>query len=142
MPVAALWPFVLAIVAYTSYQIVIKLVRPDVPILAVLAFAYLVSCVTAVTLWLVAPGLGESRLQGRDMVMAALIGVSIVGIEFGFASAFRAGQPINTTGAIVNVATALLVVPIGYAVFGEQMSGVKLAGLALCCAGLVLLASK
>jgi hypothetical protein len=142
MPVAALWPFVLAIVAYTSYQIVIKLVRPDVPILAVLAFAYLVSCVTAVTLWLVTPGLGESRLPGRDMVMAALIGVSIVGIEFGFASAFRAGQPINTTGAIVNVATALLVVPIGYAVFGEQMSGVKLAGLALCCAGLVLLASK
>jgi drug/metabolite transporter (DMT)-like permease len=142
MPVFALWPFVLAIVAYTSYQLVLKLVRPDVPILAVLAFAYLVSCATAVTLWLVNAGHGESRLQGRDMVMAALIGVSIVGIEFGFASAFRAGQPINTTGAIVNVATALLVVPIGYVVFGEQMSGVKIAGLALCCGGLILLAWK
>jgi drug/metabolite transporter (DMT)-like permease len=142
MPVAALWPFVLAIVAYTSYQLVLKLVRPDVHILAVLAFAYLVSCATAVTLWLMNPGLGDSRLQGRDMMMAALIGVSIVGIEFGFASAYRAGQPINTTGAIVNVATALLVVPIGFAVFGEQMSGVKLAGLALCCAGLFLLAWK
>jgi drug/metabolite transporter (DMT)-like permease len=142
MPVAALWPFVLAIVAYSSYQLVLKLVRPDVHILAVLAFAYLVSCATAVTLWLMNPGLGDNRLQGRDMMMAALIGVSIVGIEFGFASAFRAGQPINTTGAIVNVATALLVVPIGYAVFGEQMSGVKLAGLALCCGGLMLLAWK
>jgi len=142
MPVAAIWPFVLAIVAYTSYQLVLKFVRPDVHILALLAFAYLVSCATAVTLWLLNPGLVESRLQGRDMVMAAIIGLSIVGIEYGFASAFRAGQPINTTGAIVNVATALLVVPLGYAVFGEQMGSVKLAGLAMCCIGLVLLAWK
>ena len=94
MPVAVLWPFVLAIVAYTSYQLVLKLVRPDVHILAVLAFAYLVSCATAVTLWLMNPGLGDSRLQGRDMMMAALIGVSIVGIEFGFASAYP-GRPAD-----------------------------------------------
>jgi multidrug transporter EmrE-like cation transporter len=76
------------------------------------------------------------------MLIAALIGISIVGIEFGFATAFRAGQPINTTGAIVNVATALLVVPIGYAVFGEQMSSLKLVGLVMCCGGLLLLAWK
>jgi len=142
MAVAAVWPFVLAIVAYTSYQLVLKLVRPDVHILALLAFAYLVSCATALTLWLLSPGLGESRLQGRDMIFAAVLGMSIVGIEYGFASAFRSGQPMNTTGAIVNVATALLVVPVGYAVFGEQMTTVKLAGLALCCGGLILLAWK
>ena len=142
MAVAAVWPFVLAIVAYTSYQLVLKLVRPDVHILALLAFAYLVSCATALTLWLLSPGLGESRLQGRDMIFAAVLGMSIVGIEYGFASAFRSGQPMNTTCAIVNVATALLVVPVGYAVFGEQMTTVKLAGLALCCGGLILLAWK
>lgn len=139
---AAVWPFALAIVAYTSYQLVLKLARPDVSILALLAFAYLISCVTAVSLWVLNPSLGDSRLQGRDMVLAAIVGMSIVGIEYGFASAFRAGQPINTTGAIVNVATALLVVPIGYVVFGEQMSGMKLAGLALCSGGLILLAWK
>lgn len=142
MQIAALWPFALAIVAYTSYQWMLKLARPDVNILGLLAFAYLVSCATAVVLWLMNPALGENRLQSRDMVIGALIGVSIVGIEFGFASAFRSGQPINTTGAIVNVATALLVVPVGYAVFGEQMSAIKWMGLALCCGGLTLLAWK
>lgn len=142
MPVAMIWPFVLAIAAYTSYQVVLKLVRPDVHILALLAVAYLVSCATAVMLWLLSPGLGESRLQGKDMLIAAILGLSIVGIEFGFASAFRSGQPMNTTGAIVNVATALLVVPIGFAVFGEQMNNVKLVGVAMCCVGLVLLAWK
>ncbi|MEQ1754016.1 MAG: hypothetical protein ABL973_07765 [Micropepsaceae bacterium] len=139
---AMIWPFVLAIVAYTSYQLVLKLARPDLNILALLAVAYLVSCMTATMLWVLNPSLGANRLHLRDMVIAAVLGVSIVGIEFGFASAFRAGQPINTTGAIVNVATALLVVPIGYAVFGEQMSGIKTAGLVMCCGGLVLLAWK
>lgn len=142
MPIAAIWPFAMAILAYTMYQLVLKLVRPDVHILTLLAFAYLVSCITALSLWFLNPGLGESRLQGRDMIIAAILGMSIVGIEFGFAAAFRSGLPINTTGAIVNVATALLVVPIGYAVFGEQMTSVKMAGLAMCCGGLLLLAWK
>jgi multidrug transporter EmrE-like cation transporter len=40
------------------------------------------------------------------------------------------------------VASALLVIPIGYAVFGEHMSLHKLAGIAMCCGGLLLLAWK
>ena len=142
MQAAALWPFLLAIGAYTSYQVALKFARPDVNILALLAFAYLVACMSAVGLWFFNSGLGESRLSTRDMIVAACIGISIVGIEFGFASAFRAGQPINTTGAIVNVATALLVMPIGYALFAEQMTTIRLVGLALCCVGLMLLAWK
>lgn len=140
MQAASLWPFVLAIGAYATYQVALKVARPDVNILALLAFAYLVACVSAVGLWMFNSDLGESKLTSRDMIVAACIGISIVGIEFGFVSAFRAGQPINTTGAIVNVATALLVVPIGYALFAEQVSAIKLAGIALCCGGLVLIA--
>jgi drug/metabolite transporter (DMT)-like permease len=142
MAVSVLWPFVLAIVSYTSYQLTLKLARPDVNILALLSFAYLAAGMTALALWWRNPTLGENRLSGNDLLVAAIIGVSIVGIEFGFASAFRAGQPINTTGAIVNVASALLVIPIGYAVFGEHMSLHKLAGVAMCCGGLLLLAWK
>ncbi|MEQ1867042.1 MAG: hypothetical protein ABL996_20570 [Micropepsaceae bacterium] len=41
---------------------------------------------------------------------------------------------------IVNVAAALMVVPIGYMLFAEQMSLTKALGLLLCCGGLVLIA--
>lgn len=142
MSYAVLWPFVLATLAYGAYQVALKMARPDVNILLLLAFAYFVSCVSALALWVGTSGLGESRLLPRDMLVAAMVGICIVGIEFGFASAFRAGQPINTTGAIVNVATALLLVPVGYTLFAEQMNTVKLAGLGLCSAGLILLAWK
>lgn len=139
---AVLWPFLLATLAYATYQVALKYARPDVNILLLLAFAYLVSCISALALWAGTSGLGGARLLPRDMLVAAIVGISIVGIEFGFASAFRAGQPINTTGAIVNVATALLLVPVGYALFAEQLSPLKIAGLGLCSVGLILLAWK
>jgi len=142
MSYAVLWPFVLATLAYGAYQVALKYARPDVNILLLLAFAYFVSCVSALALWAGTSGIGEQRLLPRDLLVAAVVGISIVGIEFGFASAFRAGQPINTTGAIVNVATALLLVPVGYALFSEQLSPLKIAGLGLCCVGLILLAWK
>ena len=135
----AVWPFALMVSTYVAYQIVLKFTRPDVNVLGVLTLAYFVACACAATLWFRNQGLGANRLEGRDVLIAVLLGASIVGLEYGFVSAFRLGWPINSTGAIVNVGTALLLVPIGFVVFGEQMSAVNLAGLVLCCAGLVLL---
>jgi multidrug transporter EmrE-like cation transporter len=43
---------------------------------------------------------------------------------------------------MVNVAAALVVVPIGYAMFGEHMTWVKGLGLLMCCGGLVLIAQR
>ena len=138
----AYWPFVLAIAAYVAYQTFLKAVRPEVNILALLMFAYLVSFGCAAVLWWRNQDLGVNQLEARDFLIAAAVGASIVGIEFGFASAFRFGWPLNTTGAIVNVAAALIVVPIGYMLFAEQMSWTKALGLLLCCGGLVLIAQR
>jgi multidrug transporter EmrE-like cation transporter len=121
---------------------VLKLARAEVNALGLLTLAYFIACSSAATLWLLNPGLGSNRLEVRDMVTAAALGVSIVGLEFGFVSAFRMGMPINATGTIVNVWVALLVVPVGYFVFREQMSLVNMVGLALCCAGLLLLTQR
>jgi uncharacterized membrane protein len=135
----AVWPFVLMVSTYTAYQLVLKLTRPDVNVLGLLTLAYFVACASAAALWVRNPELGANRLEGRDVLIAVLLGVSIVGLEYGFVSAFRFGWPINSTGAIVNVGTALLLVPLGFVLFGEQMSSTNLIGLVLCCVGLVML---
>lgn len=142
MQAATYWPFALAIAAYAAYQTFLKAARPEVNILGLLTFAYLVSFVCAGVLWWRNQELGANRLEAGDLAIAALIGVSIVGIEFGFASAFRFGFPLNTVGAIVNVAAALVVVPIGYMLFAEHMTWTKGLGLLLCSGGLVLIAQR
>lgn len=136
----AYWPFALAITAYVAYQTALKAARPEVNILGLLMFAYAVSFACAGLLWWRNQDLGANRLEWRDLTIAAAVGASIVGIEFGFATAFRQGWPLNTAGAIVNVAAALIVVPIGYLMFAEQMSWTKALGLLMCCGGLVLIA--
>ncbi len=134
------WPLALAVVTYVAYQILLKSARPEVNILGVLAVAYLAAFVAAGLLWFRFQELGANRLETRDIAIGVMLGLSIVGLEYGFVSAFRAGWPLNSAGAIVNVAVALLVVPIGYLFFAEQMSWVKGLGLAMCCGGLLLIA--
>ena len=138
----AYWPFLLAIAAYVAYQTFLKAARPEVNILGLLMFAYAVSFVCAGLLWWRNQDLGINKFETGDLLVAAAIGASIVGIEFGFAAAFRHGWPLNTVGAIVNVAAALIVVPIGYMLFAEHMSWTKALGLLLCCGGLVLIAQR
>ena len=58
MSYAVLWPFVLATLAYGAYQVALKMARPDVNILLLLAFAYFVSCVSALVLWAGTSGIG------------------------------------------------------------------------------------
>lgn len=134
------WPLALGVVTYVAYQILLKSARPEVNILGVLTVAYLAAFVAAGLLWLRFQELGANRLETRDIAIGVMLGLSIVGLEYGFVSAFRAGWPLNSAGAIVNVAVALLVVPIGYLFFAEQMSWVKGLGLAMCCGGLLLIA--
>lgn len=134
------WPLALAVVTYVAYQILLKSARPEVNILGVLTVAYFAAFVAAGLLWFRFQDLGANRLETRDIAIGVMLGLSIVGLEYGFVSAFRAGWPLNSAGAIVNVAVALLVVPIGYLFFAEQMSWVKGLGLAMCCGGLLLIA--
>ena len=68
---AVLWPFLLATLAYATYQVALKYARPDVNILLLLAFAYFVSCVSALALWAGTSGIGEQRLLPRDLLVAA-----------------------------------------------------------------------
>ena len=71
-----------------------------------------------------------------------LVALSVVGIELGWILVFRAGAGLSLTGLIVNVAVAVIVIPIGLLFFSEKISLVNVAGMALCLIGLVLIAQK
>ena len=71
-----------------------------------------------------------------------LVAVSIIGIELGWILVFRAGAGLSLTGLIVNVAVAVIVIPIGLLFFKEQISLVNLIGMVLCLIGLVLISQK
>ncbi len=71
-----------------------------------------------------------------------LVALSIIGIEVGWILAFRAGNSLSLTGLIVNVAVAVVVIPVGLLFFREKISLVNLAGIALCLVGLALISRR
>ena len=68
-----------------------------------------------------------------------LLGVSIVGLEFGYLMAYRAGWNISVGSLVANIILAVALIPIGILFFKEGFELNKVLGAILCIAGLVLI---
>ena len=73
-------------------------------------------------------------------MLALALGVLL--IEIGFLLAYRAGGSVQWSGAAVNGAAALILLPIAMLAFGERFSLHKLGGVALVIGGLYLTSRK
>lgn len=67
------------------------------------------------------------------------LGVSIVGLEFGYLLAYRAGWKISVGSLVANIALALMLIPIGILFYKEGFGFNKILGAGLCIAGLILI---
>lgn len=68
-----------------------------------------------------------------------VLGVSIVGLEFGYLMAYRAGWKISVGSLVANIALALMLIPIGILFFKEGFGFNKILGAAFCIIGLILI---
>jgi drug/metabolite transporter (DMT)-like permease len=68
-----------------------------------------------------------------------LLGFSIVGLEFGYLMAYRAGWNISVGSLVANIALALALIPVGIFFYHEGFGLHKVLGAAICIAGLVLI---
>lgn len=130
----------LAVAANVLYHVAQKSVPADAHPLASLLVTYAAAIVVTLLLWPLYPGapmtLGSFRALNWS---SAAIGVSIVGIELGVLLAYRAGWRVSVLSTAINVALALILVPVGFAFFHERLSVANGVGLVLCLAGLLLL---
>lgn len=67
------------------------------------------------------------------------LGISIVGLEFGYLMAYRAGWKISLGSLVANIALAVVLIPIGILFFKEGFGLYKLLGAIFCIIGLILI---
>ena len=67
-----------------------------------------------------------------------VLGIAILGLEFGYLLAYRAGWNISIGSLVANTSVALLLIPVGILAYREGFSPVKIFGVALSLTGLVL----
>jgi drug/metabolite transporter (DMT)-like permease len=137
---AMAWPMALIVTSFVVYHLTIKAVRPDLHPLAFLVGVYLVALVASLLMWRLLPDLGGLRFGRMDVVWGGVLGLALVGIEFGFILAYRAGWPVALAPTFSNVSLAIIMAPIGVIALQERVSWQGLAGLSLCLFGLLLMA--
>jgi uncharacterized membrane protein len=68
-----------------------------------------------------------------------VLGVAIVGLEFGYLMAYRAGWNISVGSLVANILLALMLIPIGILFYKEGFELNKILGAAFCIVGLILI---
>jgi hypothetical protein len=110
--------------------------NPMVLLMAVYAIAFVLCGVSAPFF---AGGISLSQVATWPVLV---LGAGIVLIEIGFLLAYRSGDVLQWSGAAVNGAAALLLIPISIFAFRDSFSLVKVLGIALTLGGLTLLSRQ
>ncbi|HWQ36773.1 MAG TPA: EamA family transporter [Blastocatellia bacterium] len=139
----SLLPLLMTIIGGVLYHLSSKSVPRTLHPLSAIIIAYaaaIVLCLVAALFYQT----DESFLASfREIGWAAIgIGAGAAMIEVGFLLAYRAGWQISVTSIIVNVSVAVILIPVGLALFRERLSVWNVAGIILCLAGLMLISKK
>ncbi|MBR2548263.1 MAG: EamA family transporter [Eubacterium sp.] len=137
------WPIALIVLANTFYQISAKSVPDKIDPLASVTVTYIVGAAASAILYFAlnkdADLLREySKLNWAPFVM----GLTVVGLEAGMIYAYKAGWPVNAASVTQSTILAIVLVFVGYLLFKEPITWNKIAGIAICLAGLALMNYK
>ena len=130
----------LAIASSALYHFSARSTPPGVSLPVSLTVTYVIALGVTLLTALLLPGNKDFAAQIRQLGLpTVLLAVSIVGIEFGFLLAYRAGWNLGIAAVVVNVVASLLLVPVAVFIFKDQINWVNILGILVCLAGLVML---
>ena len=140
---AYIWPMALVILANTVYQICAKSVPEKMNPFASLTVTYLIGALLSIILYFVLGKDGNLIDEYRKLNWAPFVlGVIIVGLEAGWIYAYKAGWQVSTGFIVQSAFLAVCLLAVGYMLYREAVTWNKVAGIAVCIAGLVLINIK
>ena len=137
-------PILLVVISNTFYHISAKSTPGDVNPLASLLVTYLIAAATTFVLLLLNQWTAKGELlpfKGINWT-SFVLGFCVVGLEYGYLMAYRAGWNISIGSLIANIALAIILIIVGVLLFKEHISVYQLIGIALCIVGLVFINKK
>ena len=135
-----LWPIIVVVASNTLYNICSKSTPEKLNPFASLSVTYVVAAVCAVSMYFITSGSKNlfSELSGVNWT-SFVLGIAVVGLEFGFLCVYRSGWNISTGHLVSSIILACVLLIVGLVVYKESISPRKLIGMAVCAVGLVLI---
>ncbi len=135
-----IWPIAAVVLFNTLYNICAKSTPENVNAFASLFLTYVTAALGALGMFFCTGGKGLFENFGKANWTAYLLGLSLVGLEAGFISIYRAGWKISVAQLISSCALACVLPAVGLLFYRETISLRQCVGLCLAGAGLILLA--
>ena len=132
-------PPLLVIGGSLLYHVAAKSVPKTVAPLAALIGVYFTALVASIVAYAVANRTSLSPISAIGHPTIAAVGLGVLMIELGFLLTYRAAWPVSMASVMINGIVAVLLLPVGAALFGETITFVRLMGVVLCLLGLTLL---
>jgi multidrug transporter EmrE-like cation transporter len=132
-------PPLLVIGGSLLYHIAAKSVPKTIAPLAALIGVYFTALVASVVAFTIASRASASPMSAIGHPTVAAVGLGVLMIELGFLLTYRAAWPVSVASVMMNGIVAVLLLPVGAALFGEAITAVRVAGVMLCLLGLALL---
>ena len=134
------WPMALVIVSNIVYQICAKSVPAGMNPFAALVVTYLMAALASGILFFTLSNEKNLMLEMSKMNWAPFaLGIVIVGLEAGWIYAYKAGWPVSTAFIVQSAILAAGLLLVGYLLYQEGLTWNKLAGVAICLIGLILI---
>jgi uncharacterized membrane protein len=134
-----IWPLLLVIAANTFYHICSKSLPQNANPFISLFVTYTVGAILSLLIYF----FGENPAIINDMKKlnwtSILLGLSIIGLEFGYIKVYRAGWNVSTGSLVANIGLAVVLVFVGVLLYKENITLNRLIGIVLCCVGIFFL---
>ena len=130
-------PILLTVFCNVLYQICAKSIHPQIHPMASLTVTYLVGAVTAAAAYLVmSPG---QRIWTEFQYLnwtPFVLGIAIVGLEFGSIWMYKVGWNVNTGVLVQSMLLAVALLVVGFLLYHEAITWTKLVGVVICMVGI------
>ncbi|MGI6180690.1 MAG: EamA family transporter [Agathobaculum sp.] len=133
------WPIALVVLSNIMYNICTKSTPAGANAFLSLGVTYLTAAALSLLLyWQGAHSTLPEELRRLNWA-APVLGIMVVGLEFGYIHMYRAGWRVNTGSLVANIALSCALLAVGALLYHEVITLRQLLGIAVCAAGLFLL---
>jgi len=134
-----IWPVGIVVIANTFYNICTKSTPEQANPFLSLLVTYLVGAAVCLVCFLFYKNRGTLGAELKNLNWTAIVlGIVIVGLEFGYICIYRAGWQMSTASLTANICLACVLVLIGVLIYREVLTLRRIIGMVICAAGLIL----
>ncbi len=137
------FPIIMIILSNTFYHISSKATPQNANPFASLFVTYMVAAIITFILLLFHTNFKSTFSTFQQLNWTSVIlGIAIIGLEFGYIQAYRIGWNISICSLVCNISLGIILLLIGILVYHEQITKQQFMGIIFCLIGIFLINKK